>query len=162
MRTAIMTILVGMGRGGVGFYVGHHGPSAELRSAHAAVSPVEPAPAASAQAPGVCVASVDRQVLREELARALGGGAGADTPAAAPVPAKQPPPPTPAQAAAFDDARQGVDGALARGSLTSEQADDLRARLLKVDPESHYQLVTELVVALNHGKLKVENGDMIF
>ena len=101
-------------------------------------------------------------MLREELARALGGGAGADTPAAAPVPAKQPPPPTPAQAAAFDDARQGVDGALARGSLTSEQADDLRARLMKVDPESHYQLVTELVVALNHGKLKVENGDMIF
>jgi len=162
MRTAIMTILVGMGCGGLGFYVGHHGPSAELRAARAAVTTAEPAPAERAPAPSVCVASVDRQVLREELARALGGGAGADTPAAAPVPAKQPPPPTPAQAAAFDDARQGVDGALARGSLTSEQADDLRARLMKVDPESHYQLVTELVVALNHGKLKVENGDMIF
>jgi len=162
MRTAIMTILVGMGCGGLGFYVGHHGPSAELRAARAAVTTAEPAPAERAPAPSVCVASVDRQVLREELARALGGGVGVEASATAPAAAKEPPPPTPAQAAAFDDARQGVDGALARGSLTSEQADDLRARLRRVDPDSHYRLVTELVVALNHGKLKVEDGDMMF
>jgi len=101
-------------------------------------------------------------VLREELARALGGGAGVEASATAPAAVKEPPPPTPAQAAAFDDARQGVDGALARGSLTGEQAEDLRARLRRVDPDSHYRLVTELVVALNHGKLKVEDGDMMF
>jgi hypothetical protein len=101
-------------------------------------------------------------VLREELALVLGGGAGAETPAAAPSPAKEPPPPTPAQAAAFDDARQGVDRALARGSLTSAQSEDLRERFHKIDPQSHYTLVTELVVAMNHGKLKVENGDLPF
>jgi hypothetical protein len=161
MRYPLMTLLVGLGCGSLGLYIGHRGSSVELRAASTADRAVESATDARAPAPTLCVAALDRQVLREELAGTFGGGAGTEAPVAAPSPAKEaPPPPTPAQVVALDGARQSVDGALARGSLTTEQADDLHDLLMKVDPQSHYNLATELVVALNHGKLMVENGHL--
>ena len=157
MRLATTALLVGLCCGGLGLYLGHRGASADLRAARAAASAAQSAAERPSAAPSLCIASLDRQVLREELARTLGGGAAAETPAAAPPAVnKEPPPPSPQQAAAFDSARHSVDQALARGTLSSEQMEDLHTLLLNVDPDSHYRLVTDLVVAMNHEKLKIE------
>lgn len=164
MRFVLLTLLslcLGLG---LGWYLGH-GSRAELRAernaALSAQSRTECAPPPPVNL-GSCAVAIDPEVLRAELARALGNAgtvpAGA-APAEGPAPNQEAaPPPSPSQVAAFDKARTVVERVTTQGSMTREQALQMRGLLASVDPDSRLDLMQKMVRAMNQGKLTVEDN----
>lgn len=163
MRLALFTLLslcLGLG---LGWYLGH-GSRAELRAErNAALSAqVRSECAPSPTNLGSCAVAIDPELLRSELARALknagtvpAGSAPADTPAPN---QEATPPPSPSQVAAFDKARTVVERVTAQGSMTREQALEMRGLLASVDPDSRIDLMQRIVRAMNQGKLNVDDN----
>jgi hypothetical protein len=164
---ALLLLIVGLICFGLGLGVGH-GFREELREERrmalaAQQSRIDPdlTPAENAR---ICTVAIDRRVLRAELEEALAqtaapSSAAANEAAATPTPA---PSASPEQQAAFDKASAGVDEIIRRGSVSHEQAPNLRALIANVDPESQRELVSRIVRAVNQDKLKLEPGEAPF
>jgi hypothetical protein len=116
------------------------GERAPERPAVVAVAPID--------APGLDAEDV-RRVVREELAAHR---ASADAPRGSPdsSPAD---PPSQAQAAAATQAEALLRGALARRSWTEADADALRSLTHELPPDRQAEILRQLAVAINQGRI---------
>jgi len=158
MRSSILVALIGLGSCFLGVCIGR-GSRAELRAERDA------ALAAAARPDGevrpVCMATIDPDVLRSELARALHANGAPPTAATEPEPTATaakapPPPPSPQQEAALEKAQGDVDRTLTRGTLNVAEAEDLRNAIHQVQADAQFELTRRLIVAMNQGQLKIE------
>jgi hypothetical protein len=78
---------------------------------------------------------------------------------AAPDPSEPPPP---ERVVAAGEAHEVLDGAIARGRFTDEDAAKLRDRLRAVTDEDRFELLRSFSVAVNDGRLRVEAGPLLF
>ena len=170
MRIAALMLFVGVGCCCLGFYLGR-GSRAALREEREAALALRSDESLRPAFAGACVASVSPEVLRAELSRALeGAGVPAspgdksphDKKVAPAVIATPPAPPSPEQLAVLEKARSGVDRSISSGNMTKAEALDLREHFQRLDDQSRHELTTRLAVALNQGKLTLEENQLPF
>ena len=170
---SLLTLLLGTGSFVAGLHLGR-GSRDELRAeraaALAALSHTESEP--TLESPPSCAVSIDREVLRAELSRALSntpqtaaaeGLAGKLTQPPSTVKPEEPRlPPTSEQSAALDQARAVVDEVVTRGTMTHSQALTMRALIGNMDANARHELTTRIVVGLNQHEFALEDHELPF
>jgi hypothetical protein len=134
---------------------------------HAALSrsPVRPpadrAVAGMAPPALACASSIspaDLAALRGELARLLDErlGARSGAPSSSPPPADTPDEPRPETVAAMATTRQLIDAALVRGSWQDSDRQAFHAALVAMDDAQRGAAISQLLTAINEGRLHTE------